>query len=322
MSRAAVRPAPRTAVPRKRGRRVLQSQVRPAPRPVKVPVSPRRMWKMLIGGFTGLAIVAACVWAMVAQIPERFTLGLANLTSRAGFVVRQVEISGTVNQPRLSIYREILSGGSDSMMLLDLPAIRERLRALPWVIDASIARHWPDRLEIQIVERKPAAVWQNEGSLTLIDRKGEPLPSDELERFVDLPQIVGPTAWREAAFFLKLMASEPDLADELRAATWVGDRRWDLLMKSGETLSLPEGPAAAAALRRFAAMNRETPLLGRGFERFDMRIPDKMVVRVSGETGATAKPRTLPAGPRPTPRPQAAPATNGANASQPAEVRI
>lgn len=278
----------------KSGRKTLQSRVKAPPKPVKLPLTPRRVWKVLIGGFVGLTAAAACVWAMVAQVPERLTMQVANMASRAGFMVRQVEISGVVNQPKLSIYREVLSGGSDSMLLIDLPETRARLVELPWVMNASIARRWPDRLEINIIERKPVAVWQNDGRLTLIDRNGTPLPSDRLEDFADLPQIIGPNAHQEATMFLKLMANEPQIADRLKAATWIGNRRWDLLMQSGETVSLPEGPEAAAALKHFAALDRETPLLGQGFVRFDLRIPDKMVVRVSDETGAKAKPRARP----------------------------
>ena len=64
--------------------------------------------------------------------------------------------------------------------------------------------------------------------------------------------------------------------------------------ESGETISLPEGAAAQTALTRFADIHRATPMLGRGFVRFDLRVPDKMVVRVGGEPGAVAKPRPEP----------------------------
>lgn len=56
-------------------------------------------------------------------------------------------------------------------------------------------------------------------------------------------------------------------------------------------MSLPEGDAALPALRRFVALDRQTPLLGRGFIRFDMRIPDKLVVRVGNDTNIHAKVR-------------------------------
>ena len=217
----------------------------------------------------------------------------------AGFVVRQVEIDGATNQPRLSIYREVLDGGSDSMLLADLDAMRERLVALPWVKDASIQRRWPDRLHITIEERKPAAIWQYKGRLRLIDAEGMVLPAPDLSRFAALPLLVGAEARLQAPGLLRIVALQPELADEMEAALWVGQRRWDIRMKSGETISLPEGPAAEAAFLRFADLNRQTPLLGRGFVRFDLRLPDKMVVRVAGEPGQPVKPR-----PEPRPQPQ------------------
>jgi len=257
--------------------------------PITIPLSPRAMWRLLLAAAAAAAVAAAVLWALFVRLPERAVLGLANAGARAGLVVRKVDIAGARHQPKLSIYRETLSGGSDSMLLLDLPATRERLLVLPWVQDASIARRWPDRLEVTIVERRPAAIWQHHGRLHLIDRRGGILPSDRLDQFPDLPLLIGPGAEDQVVPLLALLATEPDIARHLKAATWVGNRRWDLKMATGETLSLPEGPAARGALRRFAGIERETPLLGRGFQRFDMRIADRLVVRVASETG-TARP--------------------------------
>jgi cell division protein FtsQ len=269
---------------------------KPAPRaaykpPLSVPLAPRRVWRLLIGGFSALALTAAAVWAMAARLPEQAVLGAANAATRAGLTVRHVAISGTRHQPKLSIYREVLSGSSDSMLLTDIASIRTRLKALPWVRDASIIRRWPDALEIRIVEREPAALWQHRGTIRLIDAEGTVLPAERLEDFSALPLLVGRTARDEAGSFLKLIASAPRIEQQMEAAIRVGERRWDLKMASGETLSLPEGPAEAAALKRFAEIDRKTPLLGQGFVRFDMRIPEKMVVRVSSEAGARAKPK-------------------------------
>jgi cell division protein FtsQ len=244
----------------------------------------------MLGGFPALALVAAALWAVAAGVPSRMALGLATAASQAGLTVRQVDIEGQVHQPRLAIYRAVLTGGSDSMLLLDLDAMRGRLVALPWVADASVMRRWPDRLVVRIVERQPAALWQYRGTIRLIDRAGTTLPAADLADFGHLPLMVGPAANTEAAALVRLLASRPELADAMEAAIWIGNRRWDLRMKSGETIALPEGPAAAPALARFAAIHRDTPLLGRGFVRFDLRIPDRMIVRVSGEAGATAKP--------------------------------
>jgi cell division protein FtsQ len=77
----------------------------------------------------------------------------------------------------------------------------------------------------------------------------------------------------------------------LAGATWVGNRRWDLRFQSGETLALPEGHEdAARALVRFARMDGVTGLLGEGFRRFDMRVPDRFVVRVARNAPAPEAP--------------------------------
>lgn len=274
---------------------------RPAAKPVAVPVAPRTAWRLIGSVLTVLVIGGAVTWAIAARVPEKAMMAAATTGSAAGFSVRQVDISGATHQPRLSIYREVLHGGSDSMWLIDLGDTRARLQELPWVKDVSIQRRWPDRLDVRVTERRPAALWQQHGHMKLIDAEGAVLPVDDLVPFSGLPLVVGAGARHEAAGLLHLMAAEPKIAGQMESAQWIGGRRWDVRLKSGETLSLPEGPAARAALARFAEINRTTPLLGRGFVRIDMRIPDKMVVRVGGEPGAVARPRPELRPPEPRP---------------------
>ena len=164
-------------------------------------------------------------------------------------------------------------------------------------------RRWPDRLRVDITEKRPVAIWQLNGALQVVDAAGNPLPVEDLAEFKDLPLVIGVGANAQLAEFQRLSARAPALFSQLEAAHWVGGRRWDLKMTSGETVSLPQGPDARLAIEKLAAIDRATPLLGRGFVRLDLRIPDKLVVRVSGETGAVARP--APARP-PIAKPQSA----------------
>jgi cell division protein FtsQ len=174
-----------------------------------------------------------------------------------------------------------------------------------WVKDARVSRRFPDTLLVDIVERHPAAIWQYNQKLTLIDHDGVVLAPVDLSAMPDLPLVIGPAANQHASELNQLLDAAPELRAMLAGATWVGGRRWDLRFHSGETLALPEGPAKAAeALTRFAAMDRKTQLLGRGFVRFDLRIPGKMIVRVSGQPGSI-----VPA--QPVPPPPVAPAPIG-----------
>ena len=90
---------------------------------------------------------------------------------------------------------------------------------------------------------------------------------------------------------MSLTSNPPALKPLLEGATWVGNRRWDLRFSSGEVLALPEGQEEAArALVRFARMDGVTGLLGEGAQRFDMRVPERFVVRVPQEQETIAEP--------------------------------
>lgn len=148
-----------------------------------------------------------------------------------------------------------------------------------WVADARVSRRLPDTLAIEIVERKPAAIWQHSQQLTLVDSHGVALEPVNLNAMPDLPLVIGPDANVQATALTALMDHAPQLRPVLDGAVWIGDRRWDLKFQTGETLMLPEGDvAAAAALSKFADLEAAQRLLGRGMARFDMRNPDQMAV--------------------------------------------
>jgi cell division protein FtsQ len=166
------------------------------------------------------------------------------------------------------------------MLATDLDAVRMRLRALPWLADASVQRRLPDTLVIEVKERKPVALWQYRQRLAAIDITGKVLTRERLERWNDLPILVGAGANARVREALELIAATA-LGRDVNAAVFVGGRRWDLRFKSGETLALPDQPGQArAALATFAKLDGQRPerLLGGRFTRFDLRLPGRMIV--------------------------------------------
>lgn len=232
----------------------------------------------------GLAAAALLALALVVTtmmgMPQRIWGGFVQWTAARGWEVRHVELTGAREQNRLAIYSAALNGNSNAMLATDLDDVRSRLRALPWVADASVQRHLPDTLVIAVTERKPVALWQYHGQLAAIDLSGRVLTRERLERWNDLPILVGAGANWRVREALELIALTP-LGRDMFAATFVGGRRWDLRFKSGEVLSLPDQPALAkAALASFARLDSKGPdrLLGGRFARFDMRLPGRMIV--------------------------------------------
>jgi cell division protein FtsQ len=283
-----------TATTIKRGAKPPRTKA-PAPRKaadtVALPVSARALRRNLAIGGAVLVTATAGVVATLMGVPQRAWQNFVQDTAIAGFEIRHVEVDGTREMPRLPVYDAALSGPSNAMLNADLPAIRTRLLALPWVADASVARQLPDTLSIRIVERRPVALWQHQQRFALIDINGQVLPTADLTRFAKLPVVVGTGANGRVRELLALTASAPSLSEKVDAAILVGGRRWDVKFKSGETLALPDTPAAAtAAFKRFAKLEQQMAedrkLLGGRFQRFDMRLPGQITIGGPGVQSA------------------------------------
>ena len=246
-----------------------------------LPVSEDTLQRMASWAIVGIVVVAIGGIAMLMGVPAMAGQKAAEVAASAGFEVQKVEVRGVERMDELPVYNIALGQVDRSMLSLDLPKVRDEMLKLGWVKDARISRRLPDTLVVDIVERDPVAVWQHDGQLHLIDVQGVVLQSVSTDAMPDLPLVVGPDANRQTAGLNKLMENAPALKPMLAGATWVGNRRWDLRFQSGETLSLPEGDrASATALVNFARMDGVNRLLGRGIVKFDMRDPDRFILRL------------------------------------------
>lgn len=231
-------------------------------------------------------VVLLGLWfaAQFMGVPAMVGREAALLAGRAGFQVAKVEVRGVERMDEMPVYSLALAEVDRSMLSVDLAELRGRIMTLGWIKDARVTRRLPDTLIVDIVERQPVAVWQQAGALSLVDAEGVVIQRIDERAMPDLPLVVGPDANRRIASMQRLLDAAPALQPLLAGATWVGDRRWDLTFQSGETLLLPEGEAqAAAALARFARLDGVNRLLGRGIVRFDMRDPDRFVLRLPPE---------------------------------------
>ena len=252
----------------------------------KLPVEQEQA-NRLAGWAFGLFALAAIGAALVAlEVPAKVGIAAGEAVGDAGFRVKSIDVRGIKRMDPRPVYELAADQKTTAMPLLDVAGIRQRLLEYGWVRDARVSRRFPDTLVIDIVEREPAALWQDEDRLTLIDAEGVVLDRVPVSQMPDLPLLIGKGANAQALPLDRLLTKAPTLKAQLVSATWVGERRWDLTFQSGETVALPEGEqAATTALARFAKMDKSAGLLGRGILRFDLRIPGKMTVRLPREAG-------------------------------------
>lgn len=277
------------------GRGKVTTRRAAAPDTLPLPEFVRRVSWWLFAGMT-LALALAILTAF--RVPQMIGVAIGEAVGRTGFVVRRVEPKGLSHLNPMLVYRVTEGQMRVAMPLVDLAGTRHELLRHGWVRDARVSRRLPDTLVVDIVERVPAAIWQHGGRLALIDGEGVVLEQVRLEAMPDLPLVIGPAANRQVTGLARLTAAAPQVQPMLAGATWVGGRRWDLRFHSGEVLSLPEGEeAAGAALARFVEKDRKGQLLGRGFVRFDMRIPGQLIVRLSREPGSAVPSLAPPTAP-------------------------
>jgi cell division protein FtsQ len=99
-------------------------------------------------------------------------------------------------------------------------------------------------------------------------------------RLIELPLVVGRGAETRAKEFLALLDRYPALRAFVRAAVLVGERRWNLRLNNGIDVRLPETDIAPA-LERLVALDKEKNLITRDIVAIDLRLPDRVTVRLS-----------------------------------------
>ncbi len=247
----------------------------------RLPVDQRQVNRWAAIAFGVFVAVIAAVTVVALDLPHKAWIATGEAIGRAGFAVKRVEVVGIRHLDSAPVYAIALDQKSTAMPLVDVSEIRQRLLRFGWVKDARVSRRLPDTLAIDIVERRPAALWQDRDRLALIDSDGVVIDRVPVTQMPDLPLLTGAGANLHERELNQLMDAAPALKPQLVSAAWVGGRRWDLNLQTGETIALPEGQQAArVALAKFADLDKSTGLLGRGLVRFDLRLPGKMVVRL------------------------------------------
>lgn len=210
-------------------------------------------------------------------------------TARLGLVVADIKVEGRETTDRDTILASLGAAPGTPILAMSPSRAREQLESLPWVRSAVVERRLPDTLYVRLVERKPLALWQHGGKLELIDRAGAVIPVTRLDRFAKLPMVVGESAARHAAELLDMLAAEPDLASRVSAAIRVGDRRWNLRIDNAIDVLLP-ADAAASAWAQLARLERSSSILKRDVQVVDVRLPDRLFLRVGPEPPAKEAP--------------------------------
>ncbi len=202
------------------------------------------------------------------------------LANVVGFRVTEVALSGNKHLNREEVLGRAGVTGNTALVFFDVGAARARLLADPWIADATIQKLYPDRLQITLTEREAFALWQANGRVNVIGTDGTVLEPFVSRPYMSLPFVVGRGAEKQAKAFLEVLAHYPEVRDNVLAAVLIAERRWNLRLKNGIDVRLPESDVEQA-LAELIALDHDKKLMSRDLVAIDLRLPDRVTVRLS-----------------------------------------
>jgi cell division protein FtsQ len=206
--------------------------------------------------------------------------------------VQTITIDGLKNTPEPLLRAALGVNVGDPILAFSVEEARARIEGLSWIEHVAVERRLPGTIYVAIAERRPFAIWQSQGKFLLIDRDGQIVTNEDVAAFGELPLVVGAGAPAHAAALLDLLTNFPDVRDHVTAMVRVGDRRWNLQLKNGMVVMLPEGHEDAAC-KRLHELQTSQDMLDRPLISLDLRLADRLAVR-SRQGVTTVTPVTPP----------------------------
>jgi cell division protein FtsQ len=258
-------------------------------RSVSVPIA-RRLPRFLGTGlalsfFTGVAYLGLAQGGHLDEFYKEYGEPHHALARMVGLGLERITVSG-ISQLRES---EVLTAAGittkTSLAFLDASELRERLERVPLIKTASVRKLYPNELVVTLTERKPYALWQLNGELFVVAADGTVIDHMQDDRFANLPLVVGEQANGRTKEYLALLDAAGPMKSRIRAGTLVSGRRWTLKIDNGMDVRLPE-LGASEAIARLVKLEREQKILEKDVLALDLRMPDRVVVRLSEEAAA------------------------------------
>ncbi|MEC8110898.1 MAG: cell division protein FtsQ/DivIB [Pseudomonadota bacterium] len=231
--------------------------------------------RVLVTGALTAGLFATGVFAYAER--SRLSTGFISASAEAGLRLQTIEVQGRAHTPK-----EVLIAASEltlgqPMLTISLPALHERLATIGWVREVAVERRMPSTIRLILTERVPMALLQTEAGHRVIDEHGDIISGADPAAFGHLTVVAGSSAAPNAAPLLNILRTEPELFAEVWAVTYQSERRWDVHLRNGIRVRLPETDPRTA-WSRLAVIDHSKKIIDRDLAVIDMRVPDQMIV--------------------------------------------
>lgn len=247
--------------------------------------------------------IGAWLWlsGTVQRSADSAKIAFYDITAEHGFAVEDIYIEGRVNADPDVLRAIINMERGDPILSFNPSEAKEMIDRISWIKDSHVERRLPNLIYVNLLERQPVALWQHKGKVKLIDIDGHVLTDRPTKAHKNLVIVVGDDKAKEALKqIIPLLDAEPIIAKQVDAMQYRSDRRWNVTMKNGIVVKLPEDNVAMS-LALLASSQEDHDILGKDITTIDLRNPQKLTVRTRpGKTqdlhkliGASAKDKAI-----------------------------
>ncbi len=205
------------------------------------------------------------------------------IASYFGYAAEDITIAGLSRHTPEALLAALGVEPGGSLIGFDARHSRRLLENIDWIKSAKLRRVHPNRLEIEITERQPIAIWQRDGEFYVIDADGAAMSSLSPAYFRNLLIVTGEGAQQEVAKLVNQLEAWPRIKSRVKAAARVGQRRWTLYLDNNVKVALPE-KGIETALQELARLQSAYRVFDKGISMIDFRIAGHLRIGLLGES--------------------------------------
>jgi cell division protein FtsQ len=238
---------------------------------------------------TGLPVAcvgASIVWYLsdterLEHLVEQATEIRRSLENRPEFLITLVTIDGASDELTVDIQEILPIDLPVSQFALNVHELQAKLEELDPIQSVDVRLKAGGLLSIDVVERTPAIVWRFASGAELLARDGHRVSAVASAALrSDLPQVAGEGAQNHIPEALRLFNAARPLGARVMGLERIGERRWDVVLRGGIRIMLPED-APRLALDRAIALHAAQDVLNRDISALDFRNGQRPVLRMN-----------------------------------------
>ena len=248
----------------------------------------------MIGKYPKIQLIILCLMLVLFSVifnfynSKKYNSKLKNIIENTntllinyGFYLQNIYITGNNNLQKEDILSIINDKEYKTIFDINLFKIRNNLLLNEWIETVKIERTLPSSIKIQIIEKKPVAIWQTKLGNKLITKDGSIISNANITAFKNsLPIIIGKGANKDAFLILQILKKNPDLYNNVWSISYINKRRWNVHLNQGVIVLLPR-TKIYDAWSKIGFLQKKYKILDIGLTEIDIRNKNQIFAKMN-----------------------------------------